>query len=103
MGQYTGIHLSQGLTAVCFPVLLFYQTKPAKSFSPISLLQGDSFALLVEKSMCFFFGLCKKLIDTLTHTHLRTRFPPLTVFYLLVNVPNYSVKHCQRFAAWHAY
>lgn len=52
--------------------------------------------------MCFL-SVQKKLIDTHTHTHLHTRFPPLTIFYLLVNVPNYSVKQCQRFAAWHAY
>ncbi len=38
-----------------------------------------------------------------TYTHLHTCFPPLTIFYLLVNVPNYSVKHRQRFVAWHAY
>lgn len=53
--------------------------------------------------MCCFLCLDKKLIDTLTHMHLHAGFPPLTIFYLLVNVPNYSVKHCQRFAAWHAY
>lgn len=55
--------------------------------------------------MCFLSVQKKKKINwhSHTHTHSHTRFPPLTIFYLLVNVPNYSVKQCQRFAAWHAY
>lgn len=55
--------------------------------------------------MCFLSVQKKKKINwhSHTHTHSHTHFPPLTIFYLLVNVPNYSVKQCQRFAAWHAY
>lgn len=36
----TGIHLSQGLTTVCFPVPLFCQTKPANSFSQSHSFRG---------------------------------------------------------------
>lgn len=32
--------------------------------------------------------------------HSDLSFPLLTVFYLLVKVPNYPVKQCQCFAAW---
>lgn len=105
MSQYTRIHLSQDLAAVCFLLLLFCRTKPTKDFlTKLPPSGGNSLALLGKESKNVFSVSAKKINwHSHTHTHLHTRFPPLTIFYLLVNVPNYSVKQCQRFAAWHAY
>ena len=105
------------LEYICLKVCLLSASFVLSNKAPKSLshqprsFRGGFIGLISGKNlkMCFFFFFLsvekKKKINwhTRTHTHLHPRFPQLTIFYLLVNVPNYSVKHCQRFAAWHAY
>lgn len=99
-----GSVVSQGLSVS--QLLLFLRTKRKPSMEIFLLQAADSLALLVRGSGNVLSVSAGKKINWHSCGHsvsCARAFVALTIFYLLVNVPNYSVKHRQRFAVWRAH